>query len=1009
MTRRRHNTLFLILVLCLVCVFALAACKKQPDDPTPQPPTPPEEEKTVRLSDSVLTLDINDTATLTVREGGSVDQKWTSGNPAVATVDDNGTVTAIAEGKTDVKVTTAEGSATCTVLVVNSYVAPVLVTDTDKVSLAVGDDYLLLPRLMYKGADCTKNATFVCSLADGETDGIVTVTEQAKGFLFTASKAGTTQYVVSVEYANVLLSVAVDVSVVDRAILFDVTNLAPVEGGYAVGLSTYAVDEFSTSVTPKVNVDDNGQTIVDAPVEYVSDNEDVVKVSDGSIVAVSTGSAKVRGTYKTGSFVINVTVSKPTIDVVAANKTVEAGKLRPVAFDRMLEGELLSAKVGNYDIGASIEDGKLLLERNKIEEMPVSHYGEDVQLTVETSLLKYRTNIDLFTLVIKNKQDYMSMGALSKAACKDNDKLYGGYFVLGDNITVNGGMSEFIDRKVDFVGDGTQGFCGVIDGKGYVISGLTKTTNSGNAFISVMHRDGVLKNIGFVNANFETDSGSFLIHTGAGTVQNVYVKYNKISGGSTEGYSGTFYNASLQLTNVIVDASEAQITDNGSKFKLMTDNREIKPNNFALLFGDNYTLQDVIDGKVTVESNQTFDDTDDGKLYKEAFAQKVFFGFEAFRASAIYADTVSWNADIWHFDVVGGKVGFGVKEYVEPEMQYKTIDVAEDKRVRAETDIRNDGSLNVNKVVDINLSEIVGAEDYTLVSVNGIGAASNTITADLLGYAYGKQTISIVVQVDFVVYTVNLPVLIVNKVIRNADDYAAWVKIALACENDGATTGSHKYGGYFELGNDITSADGKIAMVYADKDAWDGAGGFVGTFDGCGYVIDGLVANETADHATFVGEMKPQAVLKNIGFTNVEMNGTTFLTRTTNGTVENVYVHYKKIAVANGQTVLARENAVVQNLFVDASEAEIASGSEYGILGSRHAAEKNYGIYGIVPDGYVSFVDYGTNGYNHGFASGQLLKANETAWNAVSSFAAGCVYWHIDVDSATVSFGKSKA
>ena len=1008
MTKNIRNFAFLTLILCLVCALAFTSCKKQPEDQPPAPqPKPPVEESVVRLSDSVLTLDINDTAALTVREGGSADQKWTSSNPDVATVDVNGVVTAIAEGNADVQVTTSFGKATCTVLVVNSFVAPVLTVDNDEVSVAVGEDYLLLPRLTYKGIDCTNKANFDCNLVDGETDGIVAVDKKDNGFLFTASKTGSTKYVVSVSYAGVLSSVVVGVSVVDRDILFDVTNLAPVVGGFAVKLSTYAIDGYLTAVAPNVNVEDKGQKVEGASVEYTSDNVDVAKVQDGQIVAVAAGTTKVRGTYKTGSFVIDVTVSKPLLEVNATNKTVEVGRLAPLAFDRPIEGELLSATIGNYQVGESVVDGKLALSRNKIEDMPVSRYGEGVILTVETSLLEYRAEVDLFTLVIKNKQDYMKMGALSKAAMKDNEKLYGGYFVFGDNITVNGSMSEFVDRnKTEFVGDGSQGFCGVIDGKGYVISGLTKTSDSGNAFVSVMHRDGVLKNLGFVNACFETDNGSFLVHTGAGTVSNVYVQYDKISGGSTEGYSGTFYNASLKISNVIVDVSETVVTGNGSYFKLMTDNRETQPKNFACLFGNNYTLQDVIDGKVTVESNQNFGDDADGQSYRAAFERKVFFGFEAFSSSEMFSDKESWNAEFWHFDVDSGKVSFGVKTYVEPETQYKTIDIAESQRVRVETDINNDGTLNANKVIDIDLAAIVGSDEYTLVSLNGVGAASNVVTADLFGYAYGNQTVAVVVQVDNVVYTINMPVLIVNKVIRNAEDYAAWVTIAIACENDGMTYGSHNYGGYFELGNNITSTSGSIAMVYADKDAWDGAGGFAGTFDGCGYVIDGLVASQTADHATFVGEMKPQAVLKNIGFINVEMSGTTFLTRTTNGTLQNIYVQYKKITVTEGQTLLARENAVVQNVFVDASTADIVSGSLFGILGSNHAVQNNYDIYGIVPEGFVSFVYNGTNGCNHGFASGQLLKANDEAWNAVLRFAESCQYWHVDVDAASVSFGK---
>lgn len=195
-------------------------------------------------------------------------------------------------------------------------------------------------------------------------------------------------------------------------------------------------------------------------------------------------------------------------------------------------------------------------------------------------------------------------------------------------------------------------------------------------------------------------------------------------------------------------------------------------------------------------------------------------------------------------------------------------------------------------------------------------------------------------------------------------------------------------------------------MVYADKDAWDGAGGFSGTFDGCGYVIDGLVAAVANDHSTFIGEMKPDAVLKNIGFTNVEMSGITFLTRTTNGTLQNIYVQYKKINVASGQTVLARENATVENMFVDASAAEITNGSSYGILGSRHAQEKSYCIYGIVPSGFQSYVDHGTNGCGHGFATYALLKADGNAWNAVEAYATACEYWQINTETGLVKFGK---
>ncbi len=990
--------------LCLICSLAFVACKKTPDLPPDIPPEPPVEETAVRLSSSVLTMDINDTATLTVREGGSSNQKWSSNNTSVATVDDNGTVTAVAEGTTEIEVTTANGKATCAVLVVNSYIAPILTVSTDEIALTVGDDYLLLPKLVYKGSDCTAKAWFSCTLVDGATDGIVTVDNETNGFLFTAKAYGTTKYVVYVEYAGVTSSAVINVSVIDTGILFDVTNLVPTDGGYGVELSIHAIDNYVTTITPVVNVTENGQTSYDATINYTSDDSRIATVVDGQIVAVSAGTTKVRGTYKTSGFVIDVSVTKPLLSVTAANKTVEVGRLADIAFDRQLEGELTSATIGNYSVGATILDGKLVLDRNKLEAMPISNYGENVSLFVETDIVRYSTEIDLYTLVVKSKQDYMSIGALSKAARKDNDKLFGGYFVFGDNITVNGGMSEFVDRtKTSFNGNGTEGFCGVIDGKGYVIGGLTKTTNNGNAFISVMHRDGVLKNLGFVNASFEANEGSFLVHTGAGTVQNVYVQYDKISGASPEGYSGTLYNANVKVDKLVVDVTRAQISEDGSKFLLMNDNRDADLKNFICLFGNNYTLQDVVDGNVTVESEQDFSNED----YKNAFGKKVFFGFDELKQSQVFAGMSDWDSNLWHIDVDDGKIGFGVKTYVEPEFRQETITVPDEDRVRVELDIKNDGTLNSGKVVGIDITDIVGTSDYTLVSVNGTGAASNNVTANLFGYLYGNQTAHIVVDAEYTRYTINLPVLLVSKVIRTEEDYQAWVKIALACENDGKTEGSHNYGGYFELGNNIVSANGSIVMVYADEDAWDGAGGgFSGTFDGCGYVIDGLVANVAKDHATFIGEMKSNAVLKNIGFTNVSMSGITLLTRTTNGTISNIYVQYKKIAVTSGQTVLAHDNAVVENVFVDTSAAEIVGGSMYGILGSRHAKELAYGIYGIVLQGYVSYVDNGTNGCGHGFANSGLLMSDADAWQAVQSFATSCGYWHIDYATGVVTFGK---
>lgn len=1000
------------LFVCLICSLAFVACKKNPGASTDNPSKPPIEEVKVELSDSVLTMDINDTATLTVREGGSGNLKWKSSNTAVATVDDNGTVAAIAEGTAEIEVTTANGKATCTVLVVNSYVAPVLTVSTDEITLTIGDDYLLLPKLIYKGHDCTAEAQFGCTVADGEKDSIVTVVKNADGFLFTAQTYGASKYVVHVEYAGVALSAVVNVSVIDAGIVFDVVNIAPTTDGYCAKLSTYAIGDYVTAITPVVNVIEKGQTTNNAEIAYTTDNERVATVVDGKIVAVDAGTTKVRGTYKESGFIINVTVDKPVFEVVATNGVVEVGRLADVAFDIRLEGSLVSATIGNAQVGKSITDGMLTLDREKLEAMPVANYGEHVALFIETNLVKYSTEIELYTLVVKNKQDYMSIGSLSKAACKNNDKLFGGYFVFADNITVNGGMSEFIDRtKTDFNGNGSQGFCGIIDGRGYVISGLTKTTDNGNAFISVMHTDGVLKNLGFIHAKFETDSGSFLVHTGAGTVENVYVQYDKISGGSSEGYSGTIYNANLSLNKMVVDVTNVQISGNGNKFLLMTANRDANLKNFICLFGNNYTLQDVIDGNVTVENGQDFTNAD----YKAAFNKKVFFGFAALQQSEFFTSMSEWNgkANDQTQEVLTGwnnndfwNVNDGIpapENYVVNSIDLGAKDIDLDILVDNDTVKLNDNALKIDcTAVGFTFGNVASVTmEGNVLDASGFTFANGKliVARSAFGYNYGKKEI---VVTDDSGKTITIAATLISKVLKNATDYANWITIAKACEQSATL-----WGGYFRLGANITAT----SMVVFNRGATDGSEGFKGVFDGCGYIIDGL-NRSSWDSNSFVTTMTGSGILKNISFTNVKITGAgNFLCSGGKGTIENVYVQYKEISAGsqyNGTIANFKDGCAMRNVFVDASKATVVgNGSTFRILTSGTASGFG-GVFGVCPsENYNPEQSIGDRGNNYAaiayFANNDELKANETTQSVIKDWDSA--YWTI-VDGVPVFVTK---
>lgn len=190
----------------------------------------------------------------------------------------------------------------------------------------------------------------------------------------------------------------------------------------------------------------------------------------------------------------------------------------------------------------------------------------------------------LVSKVLMNAADYSNWIKIANA-CEAENQILGGYFKLGANIT-----SETMVTFVRYDVDGKYGFKGVFDGCGYAIDGLTAT---GNAFISCMTKDGVLRNIAFTNAKI-AGASNFLCSGGLGTIENVYVQYVSIAAGSNN--NGTIFNNCRDeknvvgvIKNVFVDASNAVISGTGSLFRLIGDNNNGYNGIFAVCPSKNYT------------------------------------------------------------------------------------------------------------------------------------------------------------------------------------------------------------------------------------------------------------------------------------------------------------------------------------------------------------------------------------------------------------------------------------
>ena len=232
-------------------------------------------------------------------------------------------------------------------------------------------------------------------------------------------------------------------------------------------------------------------------------------------------------------------------------------------------------------------------------------YGEKNIVITDTDGKTITVSATLVTKTLMNATDYANWIKIAKA-CESANQILGGYFKLGANIT-----SETMVTFDRYDVDGVYGFRGVFDGCGYAIDGLTAT---GNAFISCMTKDGVLRNIAFTNAKIAGGS-NFLCSGGLGTIENVYVQYVSIAAGTDN--NGTIYNHCRneqeggKITGVFVDASQATLSGTGSKFRLLGGNSSGYNGIFAVC-PDGYTLTQARDtgsfADHAVSAFATFDD-----------------------------------------------------------------------------------------------------------------------------------------------------------------------------------------------------------------------------------------------------------------------------------------------------------------------------------------------------------------------------------------------------------------
>ena len=694
-----------------------------------------------------------------------------------------------------------------------------------------------------------------------------------------------------------------------------------------------------------------------------------VSESDGlQTAACKCGKKDVTGTLGT----------KQTIDLAATvdngNGKATDGKLDLTTIGYNGNAEVtLTADETTYH--AAVQNGVVSLAAV----LPLGIYGEKafgISVTDKNETYNVTINALVVTMTITTSDQYANWITIAKA-CEQSATLWGGYFRLGANITAT--SMVMFNRGAT---DGSEGFKGVFDGCGYVIDGLNRNSWDSNAFVTTMTETGVLKNIAFTNAKI-TGAGNFLTSGGKGTIENVYVQYTEISAGSQ--YNGTIANfKDGSMRNVFVDASKATVVGNGSTFRILTSNTT---SGFGGVFGvcpsENYNPEQAIG--------------DRGNNYA---AIAYFANFDELKVNAQTQEVLAgWNNN--GFWIVNDGIP-APEKYVVNSIDLGAKDIDLDILVDNDTVKLNDNALEIDcTAVGFTFGNVASITmEGNAIDASGFTFANGklTVARSAFGFNYGEKEI---VVTDDSGKTITIAAKLISKVLKNATDYANWIKIAKACEQSATL-----WGGYFRLGANITAT----SMVMFNRGATDGSEGFKGVFDGCGYVIDGLNRNSWDSNA-FVTTMTETGVLKNIAFTNAKITGAgNFLTSGGKGTIENVYVQYTEISAGsqyNG-TIANFKDGSMRNVFVDASKATVVgNGSTFRILTSNTTSGFG-GVFGVCPsENYNPEQAIGDRGNNYAaiayFANFDELKANETTQEKLAGWDSA--YWTI-VDGVPVFLTK---
>jgi len=306
------------LLLLLSSSFVLAACGETKGDSSIV-------NASISISQSSLTLEAYETHTLSYSLVGKEGMPtWSSSDPSIASVDQNGLVTALKKGTCTIDVALGDLKDSCSLTVNSISMAPRIVLSDFVATIDKNGSYVVDAYVLYKGEKLIENLTL--TPVDEDAANIASLNYENGKIHISGIDYGEANYVVSTTVKGVLITSPLKVKVVNSSLKLSLNNtdIEYIDDAYSLNMNSYSFgeeDEYPTEYTPIVNFTENGEPAT-YPLTYTSSDDTVASFDEThKIVAKKEGEATLKIVCEKFSayIAIKVRVYKGAYDVTLVN------------------------------------------------------------------------------------------------------------------------------------------------------------------------------------------------------------------------------------------------------------------------------------------------------------------------------------------------------------------------------------------------------------------------------------------------------------------------------------------------------------------------------------------------------------------------------------------------------------------------------------------------------------------------------------------------------------------